>query len=52
MGWDLIWSIAGGAIAFVFAVPIVYVIRDKLYERRMRWHSSMIAGTRRKRLRP
>jgi hypothetical protein len=44
--WDLIWFIAGGAIAFVVAVPIAYVIRDKLYERQMRRHFDDTRGQR------
>jgi hypothetical protein len=44
--WDLVWFIAGGAIAFVVAVPIAYVIRDKLYERRMRRHFDDTRGRR------
>jgi hypothetical protein len=45
-GWDRIWFIAGGAIAFVVAVPIAYVIRDKLCERRMRRHFDDTRGRR------
>jgi hypothetical protein len=48
--WDLIWSIVGGAIALVvagvFAVPIANVIRDKLYERRIRRHFDDTQGRR------
>jgi hypothetical protein len=45
-GWDLIWFIAGGAIALVFAVPIAHVIRDKLYKRWMRRHFDDTRGRR------
>ena len=45
--WDLIWFIAGSAIAFVvaalFAVPIAVAIRD---ERRMRRHFDDTRGRR------
>jgi hypothetical protein len=48
--WDLIWSIVGGEVALVvagvFAVPIANVIRDKLYERRMRRHFDDTRGRR------
>ena len=48
--WDIIWFIAGSAIAFVvaalFAVPIAVAIRDKLYERRMRRHFGDTRGRR------
>lgn len=48
--WDLIWMVAGGAIAFVvavfFAVPIANVVRDKLYERRIRRHFDDTRGRR------
>jgi hypothetical protein len=43
--WDLI-IIAGAAIALVLAVPIAYVIRDKLHERRMRRHFDDTRGRR------
>ena len=44
--WDLIWFIAGSAIAVVFAVPIANAIRDKLYARRLRRHFDDTRGRR------
>ena len=48
--WDLIWTIVGGgavvALVLVFGVPIANVVRNKLYERRMRRHFSNTRGRR------
>ena len=48
--WDLMWSIVGGAVVLALAVIgmllIADVIRDKLYNRRMRRHFEDTRGRR------
>jgi len=48
--WDLMWSIVGGAVVLALAVIgmllIADVIRDKLYDRRMRRHFEDTCGRR------
>ena len=48
--WDLMWSIVGGAVVLALAVIgmllIADVIRDKLYDRRMRRHFEDTRGRR------
>ena len=48
--WDLMWSIVGGAVVLTLAVIgmllIADVIRDKLYDRRMRRHFEDTRGRR------
>jgi hypothetical protein len=51
-GWDLISIVLGGAAAvalvLVFGVPIVNIVRNRLYDRQMRRHFSDTRGRRRK----
>jgi len=44
--WDLMWSVVGGALAVIGMLLIADVIRDKLYDRRMRRHFEDTRGRR------